>query len=168
MPSISPASSDPRPASPSPTPTADPAAADKAAIEKAYRSQFAEFNRLEMAGGATKLTQVLLDTTSGDHRAHYLEWLKEDKADDQRQLNPGKLDGVVVGSGNSKQRNVTACEDYKGVKITRHGKLVKPTGSALNLQHATAVKGSDGKWRIDLVRTTPVKSFKHSDCVRSR
>lgn len=149
---------------PSPSPSVDQDAADKAAVEKAYRTQFAEFNRLEMAGGATKLTKTLLNTTSGEHRRHYLMWLREDKETGQRQLNPAKLVGVTAGSGTSTRRKVTACEDYSDVKWVRHGKPFKPNGTPRSVQRATALKGKDGKWRIDLIRTTAVKEFPKTVC----
>lgn len=140
------------------------AAADKAAVEKAYRESFIEFNRLEMAGGATKPTQVLLDTSSGENLQHLIVWLRQDKKAGIRQLNPGKLVGVVAGSGTPQMRAVTACEDYTDVRWTRHGKPYKPSGDLRDVQRAAAKKGKDGKWRIDLVKTKSVKNFKNAIC----
>jgi len=150
--------------SPSPSPSEDPAAVDKAAVEKAYRSEFAEVNRLEIAGGATKPTKTLLDTASGQNLEHLVAFLKNDHKLGTRQLNSGRLAGVVAGKGTKTRRDVTACEDYSQVKWLRHGKPLNPGGPRRVVQRATAVKGEDGKWRIDLVRSTAVKSFAGSIC----
>lgn len=167
MPSVSPTSAS-QSTTPSASPSLDQEAADKAAVERAYRIQFAEFNRLEMAGGATRATQRLRDSASGQNLKHLLMWLKEDKETGQRQVNPARLTGVVGGPGTTKRRSVTACEDYSEVKWTRHGKSFDPPGSTKTVQRATVLKGTDGKWRVDLIASTPVHDFDKAICGGSR
>lgn len=162
MPSDAPSSAAP---SPSASPTADPDAADKAAVEKAYRTQFAEFNRLEMAGGAPKLTRALLDTTSGVYRRLLLSSLRSDSRDHIHQVNSGKLVSVVVGPGNHSRRKLTACEDYSHSSwVRKDGSKVKVDQPILYVQHSTAKRGSDGKWRIDYTSTATVKKLTTAAC----
>lgn len=163
MPSDAPSSAAPSP-SPTPSPSPDSDAVARAAAERAYRTQFAEFNRLEMAGGATHATKTLADSATGKNLQHLLTWLKEDKQTGQRQVNPARLAGVGGGQGNARRRSVTACEDYSKVKWTRHGKPFRPGGASRILQHAIVLKGSDGKWRVALVDSTAVKSFSKASC----
>jgi hypothetical protein len=154
----------PTSATPSPSPKSDPEAADRAAVENAYRAEFAEVNRLEIAGGATKPTPTLRATASGQNLEHLMTFLKNDHKLGTRQVNSGRLAGVVAGSGTATRRELTACEDYSRVKWSRHGKPLNPGGPRRVVQRATAIKGKDGKWRIDLVRSTAVKSFPDSVC----
>ena len=121
-----------------------------------------------MAGGATKLTQTLLETTSGVYRQLLLSSLQSDHRHHIHQVNSGKLVSVAIDPGTHSNRKLTACEDYSHSSwVKRDGSKVKVDQPILYVQHSTAKRGADGKWRIDVVRTTSVKSFKRSDCVGS-
>lgn len=162
MPSDAPSSAAP---SPSASPTADPEAADEEAVKQAYRKSFSELNRLEVAGGANELTQVLLNTTSGQHRQHYLQFLRDAKRRHIHQTKPGILVGISIGSYSASTVHFTACEDYsKTAWMKANGSKVNVKQPVRYLQHAIAKKGKDHRWRIDYIETTDVKSFRGLPC----
>lgn len=164
-PSAEPSSSTSSSPTPSPSSSMNQADSDKAAVKTAYRDSFEEFNRLAMAGGATKLTRVLLDTTSGQHRQHYLKFLRDAKKKGIRQTKPAKLVGVSVDGGTSFTMHLTACEDYSNTSWVRRDGSKLPVKQPIRyLQRATATKGSDKRWRISFVETTNVNSFKGRSC----
>jgi hypothetical protein len=150
---------------PRPTPKVDPTQKDISAARDAYVVSFKEINRLEMAGGTTTPTKVLLATTSGTYRDLVMQLLRQDKKAGLRLTRSGKLLGFSMGPWTPMRIRLTACEDFTGSNWVNSKGVVKRTGDGVMYRHtATAVKGSDGHWRIDKLGGGRADSLETADC----
>lgn len=157
------------PVAPTPTPPSaiqsDEQTTDAVKIRSAYRRSFNELNRLEIAGGVSRPTVVLKETSSGSHLRNYMKVLRADKKAGVRQIGRGRLVGMSVGAGKVTRRPVTACEDYSNVHwLKNDGSKLAVKGPIRYLQHAVALKKDGERWKIDSVITEKVRDFSTSVC----
>jgi hypothetical protein len=167
-PSPSPTPSSPSPSgrsSPRSTSARDREHADLLEVQNVYRTVFKEELRLQASGGITKPTPILLQTTSGTYRRGLMQALKSVKADGIRMTTPGRLVGVSMGAWNPARVSFYGCEDYGVSKwVKSDGSAYRTDPSSLRYEQHLVAKKSDGRWRIDDVRTKWVKSFAASRC----
>lgn len=120
---------------------------DRNAAVNAYYDSFVEVLRIQKSG-TKKVTPAVRRTTSGD----YLRPMKSAIQDTKYRIEgTSKIEGYSVGSQTSSRIEITGCENDSGITLidAKTGKPIKQRTSGLRARKVLAVKGDDGRWRID-------------------
>jgi hypothetical protein len=159
-PSFPPATATPNP-SPPETAQEREMREDQEAAMKAYTTASKEFDRLLMAGGATKPSKILLATTGGEYLETQMYVLETFKERGWRADRPIKTSVVADGGWSPDNLGLTACEDDSQSKIfNKKGKEVFKDRDRRYVQTLTATK-KNGVWRITKGESKAVKTFEH-------
>lgn len=134
---------------------------DQEAAVKAYLTSNKEFDRLLMAGGASKASGVLRATTGGSWQKAMVDALE---AIQERGWHTDRPSTQVVsanGGWSPTELGLTACEDTSKVKfLNKKGKEVFTDRERRYVHTLTAAKVG-GKWKIVKGESKAVKSFEH-------
>jgi hypothetical protein len=120
------------------------------AAVNAYYKGFEEANRIVRAGGAKKPTSTMKQTMSGE----YLEFMTAViQPSDYEIKGEARIDGYAAGAQTSRTIPITGCENETAVKAfdKETGKDVTVETTGLRMRSLVAVKGADGRWRIDRI-----------------
>lgn len=150
-------------AAPSPTPTENAQERlqrlDFEAAKKAYLTGSAEYQRLLMAGGATKPTTVLKDTTSGFQLEALMNALKFMKKNDWHTDRPSVQTVSNTGGWASTELELLACEDTSGVKFLNNTGKEVFKDRKLRYIHTLTAKKEKGVWKIVDGESRAVRTF---------
>lgn len=94
------------------------------------------------------MTPTLRRTTSGQ----YLKIMKSALRQTRYKVKgTSTIEGYVVGKQTPSRIEITGCENQTGITVidTKNGKTLRPRNSGLRARKVLAVKGDDGRWRID-------------------
>jgi hypothetical protein len=151
--------------SPTPTPTPTENAQERQqrldfeAAEKAYLTGTREYQRLLMAGGATKPTKLLRETTGGFQLKATMNALKTVKKNGWHTDRPASQVVSATGGWEPVELQLTACEDTSAVKfLDKSGNEVFEDRDLRYVHTLTATK-SDGVWKITDGESRAVKDF---------
>ena len=136
--------------------------------EQAYVDSSAEIDRLYMAGGATKPTKALTDTTTGEYLKFQMDGLKMTKQAGERASGSRLIVGMYSSTDSQSQAVVVACEDDSGTRwLDARGRDVTPNRRRMFIQTLTVIKSSK-RWRVSDFRSQPVDDFENQNCGRVR
>lgn len=136
----------------------------------AYYEGFEEVSRIVATGGTKKPTLIMKRTMSGQ----YLQLKSFVIRPSQYKVEGrARIDGYKVGAQTSSKIPITGCENETKVKVvdSKTGDDVSADNSGLRVRHMVAIKGKDGRWRIDqIVRDEYLepKDWKSAPCMAVR
>lgn len=131
-----------------PTPSLRPADRDKYAAVKAYYEAYDEVIAVLKRGGADRPTPTMRATMSGEFLANRKHAI----------TNPGliakgtaQVDGYIVKRQKKNRIWMTVCENQRDLHLfsTKTGKEKDLGVTGLLVRDVIAIKGTDGRWRID-------------------
>ena len=134
---------------------------DQEAAVKAYTTSTKEFDRLLMAGGASKPTKTLKATTGGFQLEALMNALKTVDDNGWHTDRPAVRIVTANGGWTPTRLGITACEDTSKVKfLDKKGKEVLKDRERRYVHTLTATK-SGGVWKITDGESKAVKDFEH-------
>ncbi len=132
--------------------------------EQAYVDSSAEIDRLAMAGGASKPTKALTDTTTGAYLRFQMDGLRTIKKSGWRAMGPHRGVGMYSSRNADGSVEVVACEDGSVIKFQdSRGRDVTPTARRMFVQTITVVMTAD-RWKVSDFESQPVDDFENRNC----
>ena len=132
--------------------------------EQAYVDSSAEIDRLYMAGGATKPTRVLLNTTTGIYLKFQMGTLKDVKKSGWSASGPRRTVGMYSSRNGNGSVEVVVCEDGTVITWTdSRGRDVTPKVRRRFIQTLTVLESAE-RWKVSDFRSKPVDDFENQNC----
>jgi hypothetical protein len=120
------------------------------AAVNAYYEGFEEVLRVQKDGGAKQATLVMKRTMTGKYLHLMTGAIQPSK---YKVTGTSHIDGYSVGPQTPTEIPITGCENETGIKVLdkSSGKAITRRTTGLRVREVVAVKGQDGRWRIDRI-----------------
>jgi hypothetical protein len=138
---------------------------DYEAAETVYRASTSEQDRLYRAGGATKASSALKETTTGSYLRITLQSLRDIHRSGWHAKGNTEIAGIARDGGWKSDRvGLISCEDNSSLRFfDRKGADVTPKVERRYVQRLTVVKVAH-RWKVSMANSTRVSSFEGQQC----